>query len=336
MAGYTNREQKPLRKVVIRLGKTAHTRRPRGKRWTRDDWELTLLATPTFIWYLLFSFLPMFGIIIAFKKIRFRPGQNFIQNIITSDWCGLKNFEFLFKSNDAFIILRNTILYNIVFVVLGIVIPVTLAIAINELRSKKLAKTVQTAMFLPYFMSWIVVTYFVGAFLNFDKGLLNTLLESMGKDPVQWYREPAYWPGILIFLNVWKGMGYGMVIYLATITGFDTSYYEAAVIDGATKWQQIRYISLPLLKPVIIMMFILNIGRIFYSDFGLFYQVPKASPSLFSVTETLDVYIYRALSNSTSISMPSAAAFIQSVMGCLTILSANWLVRRVDKESAIF
>lgn len=317
--------------------KGAERGRRKRRSWglRKSDGELTLLALPTLIWYILFSFLPMFGVIIAFKDFTFQAGKSFLYNLVTSPWSGLKNFEFLFKSNDVWVILRNTLGYNLIFILLGVLVPAGLAILINQLRSKGLAKLTQTAMFLPYFMSWVVVTYFVEAFLQFDVGLVNNALERLGRAPVQWYMSAEYWPGILIFLNVWKGMGYGMVVYLATISGIDESLYEAARIDGASKWQQLGYITLPLLRGTMVMMFILSVGRIFYSDFGLFYQVPKGSASLYEVTETMDVYIYRALTNSVDISRPSAASFIQSVAGCVTILLSNWVVRKVDEDSAI-
>ena len=252
-------------------------RTKRKRKWSRDDTELTLLGLPTYIWFICFSYLPMFGIIIAFKKLTFKQGHGFIYNLFTSEWCGLDNFQFLFKSSDAFIILRNTILYNVVFICLGLVIPVTLAILMSQLYNRKLAKICQTCMFLPHFMSYVVVSYFVWAFLSYDKGFVNNLLLSMGSDPKQWYMEPAYWPFLVVFINTWKGLGYGMVVYLATITGIDSTYYEAAIIDGATKWQQSRYITLPMLRPIIAIMFIMSIGGIFRSDFGLFYQVPRNS-----------------------------------------------------------
>lgn len=189
-------------------------------------------------------------------------------------------------------------------------------------------------MFMPYFLSWVVVTALVWAFLSYDKGLVNNLLETLGMERQQWYMKPEMWPPFLVFMNLWKGVGYGMVVYLATITGIDKSYYEAAGIDGATIWQQIRYITLPLMKTVIILMFIMNVGRIFYSDFGLFYQVPRDSNSLYDVVYTLDVYVYKQLKTSTT-GMSAAAAFIQSVAGCVTILTANAIVRKVDKESAM-
>ena len=309
-------------------------KRPKGKkrRWNRDDTELTLLALPTTIWYFMFCFVPMFGIVIAFKEFRINGG--FLKSFWTSEWVGVNNFKFLFATKDIWMIIKNTLSYNIVFIILGIVVPVAAAIAIGQLHSKKLMKVYQTAMFMPYFLSWVVVTALVWAFLSFDKGLLNNLLESWGMDRQQWYMKPQMWPPFLVFMNLWKGVGYGMVVYLATITGIDKTYYEAAGIDGATIWQQVRYITLPLMKTVIIMMFIMNVGRIFYSDFGLFYQVPRDSNSLYDVVYTLDVYVYKQLRTSTT-GMSAAAAFIQSLAGCVTILTANWVVRKVDRESAM-
>ena len=292
--------------------------------------ELSLLAAPCTIWYLLFAFLPMFGIIIAFKD--FKINGNFINSILTSKWVGFENFTFLFTSNDAWIVLRNTLGYNVVFIILGIVVPV--ALMVSQLHGKRLGKMYQTAMFMPYFLSWVVVSAVVWGFLSYDKGLANQLVEGMGGDRVNWYMQKQYWPYFLIFMNLWKGLGYGMVVYLAAITGIDTSFYEAAVIDGATKWQQMRYITLPVMKTVIVMMFIMSVGRIFYSDFGLFYQVPRDSNSLFSVTYTIDVMVYKSLKSAT-VGMASAAAFFQSVMGCITILAANAVVRKIDPESAM-
>jgi putative aldouronate transport system permease protein len=310
--------------------------KPKRKRrkfhWTKDDSELTLLATPTLVWYFLFAYLPMFGLIIAFKD--FRIHGDFIKSIFSSRWVGLENFEFMFKSSEAATVLRNTLGYNIIFILLGIIIPVVLAIVLEHLHSKRMAKVYQTAIFMPYFLSWVVVAAVVWGFLCYDKGIANSALAQMGKDPVNWYMTPQYWPPFLIFMNLWKGLGYGMVLYLAAIVGIDPSYYEAAVIDGATKWQQTRYITLPMIKTVIIIMFIMNVGHIFYSDFGLFYQVPRDSNSLFNVTYTLDVMVYKSLKSST-VGMASAAAFFQSVMGCLTTLAANAIVKRIDPDSAM-
>lgn len=304
----------------------------KGKKWTKDDTELSLLSLPTTIWYILFCYIPMFGIIIAFKNYKITPGKGFVYNLLNSDWVGLKNFKFLFKSGDFIILLRNTIGYNVIFVILGIVIPMALAVMMSLIFSRRKSKVYQTMMFFPHFMSWVVVSYFVYAFLSTDKGLLNTLLGTK----IQWYTESRYWPFILVFMQIWKTVGYNMVVYLASITGIDGTYYEAAVIDGATKWQQVKYITLPSVKPIVVMMFILNIGKIFYSDFGLFWQVTRGVPgSLFNVASTIDTYVYTALQGTAPIGMSAAVSFFQSVACCMTILAANWIVSKIDSDSAI-
>lgn len=307
----------------------------KGK-WSRNDTELTLLAVPTAIWYVLFSFLPMFGLIIAFKDYKIMPGKSFIENVINSSWSGFKNFEFLVKSNDLFVILRNTIVYNLVFIVVGMIFAVALAIMISELHSKRKSKVYQTLMFFPYFMSWVVVSYFLDAFLNQDNGLINSMLRDAGSSPIQWYMSSNVWPFILVFMYLWKTTGYNMIIYLSSISGIDTTLYEAASIDGATKWQQVVNITLPCLKKVIIMMFILNVGKVFYSDFGLFFQLSQgASGSIFNTTATIDTYVYNAIKSATPIGMTSAVTFFQSVSCCITILIANAIVKKIDEESSI-
>lgn len=305
-------------------------------RWNKNDTELTILAIPTAIWYIVFSFLPMFGLIIAFKNYKIIGGKSFIYNVLHSDWAGFKNFDFLIKSNDLFVILRNTIVYNLIFIGLGMVISVGLAIMISLLHSKRKSKVYQTLMFFPYFMSWVVAAYFLDAFLNQDNGLINSMLRDAGNDPVQWYMKAGVWPLILIFMYLWKSTGYNMVIYLSSISGIDTTLYEAAVMDGANKRQQVRFITLPCLKTVIIMMFILNVGKVFYSDFGLFYQLSQgASGSIFNTTATIDTYVFNALQSATPIGMTSAVTFFQSVACCITILVANAIVRKLDADSAI-
>jgi len=313
------------------------------RRFTQDDFQLFLLSLPTTIWYVLFCYLPMFGLIIAFKKYRVAPGKGFLWSLFNnSEWCGLDNFRFLFANNKETTVnmFRNTIGYNVIFIILGIVLPVTLAIMINHLRSEKLAKVTQTAMFLPHFLSWVVVGYFVFAFLSTDNGLVNRVIMSMNGTPVKWYQGEAvgYWPWFLIFLHVWKTVGYSMVVYLASIKGIDESLYEAAMIDGASKWQQTRYITLPMLKTIMIIMFIMAVGKIFNSDFGLFYRTTRNSGSLISVYLTLDVYVFNSMFNNPRpvYGYISAAGFLQSVLGCLTMIAANAIVRKVDRESALF
>ncbi|MCM8900694.1 ABC transporter permease subunit [Caldicoprobacter algeriensis] len=308
----------------------------RRYRFSKEDLELLLIALPTVVWYILFCYLPMFGIIIAFKQFRPLPDAGFIMSLIKSEFVGFDNFKFLFATPDAWIIFRNTLAYNAVFIVLDIVIPVALAIMISQLHSQKLAKVCQTAMFLPHFLSWVVVSYFVFAFLSVDKGLLNQLYKALGWESVEWYMQPRYWPYILTFLHLWKGMGYGMVVYLASISGIDISLYEAALIDGSTKWQQVKYITLPMLKPIITIMFILSIGHIFTTDFGLFYNIPRNSGPLINVTQTIDVYVYKALMGMNNIGFSSAAAFLQSIFGFITITTANWIVRKIDPNSSLF
>jgi putative aldouronate transport system permease protein len=302
------------------------------KVWTKDDTQFSLLALPTTLWYFLFCYLPMFGVIIAFKEYRIRGG--FLWSVFQSDWVGLKNFAFLFGNRDIWMIIRNTLGYNGVMILCGIAIPVSLALMISELHNKTGAKVYQTILFFPYFLSWVVASTLVWAFLSYDMGMVNLIFEGLGLPPRRWYMEPPFWPGFLVFMSQWKGVGYGMVIYLASITSLDKSVYEAAVIDGATKWQQIWRITLPMMKTVIALMFIMSAGRIFYSDFGLFYQVPRNSNSLYSTVYTLDVFVYNLLKTSTT-GMAAAAAFLQSLAACLTILGVNRIVKKIDPDLAM-
>ena len=309
----------------------------RRLRWTRDDTELTILAVPTTVWYFLFCYLPMFGIILAFKDYKLvNASKGFLYNLMASEWAGWDNFTYFLTLNDFPQILRNTLLYNIAFIILDIVLPVGLAMMINNIYSKRASKTYQTLMFMPHFMSWVVISYFVYAFLVTDRGLLNALLNAFGVEDINWYQTPEAWPYILVFMHIWKTLGYSMVVYLASITGIDTSMYEAAVLDGASKVQQARYITLPSLQPIIIMMFILAVGRIFSSDFGLFFQVTRgAGQPLTPVVATFDVKIFQMVTTSTKLGQNAAASMFQSVIGCITILTANAIVRKVDKSSAL-
>jgi len=307
------------------------------KRFRKDDLELMIISSPTVLWFLAFSYVPLFGIIFAFKNYRLTPGKGFIYSLfVSSKWVGLKNFEFLFRTPDLGNILRNTLLYNVAFIIIGVSLPVVLAVLIHEMFSKKLAKACQTAMFLPHFLSWVVVSYFAFAFLSSDKGLLNYMRNLFGQADIMWYQSPQYWPFILIFINTWKTIGYSMVIYMASITSIDTTMYESAVIDGASKWQQIKGITLPMLRPVISIMLILNLGHIFSTDFGLFYIVTRDSGSILSVTQTLDVYVYKALMQQNNYNYSAAVSLFQSVLGCILILISNKVVKRIDPESGLF
>ncbi|MBE5776363.1 MAG: sugar ABC transporter permease [Clostridiales bacterium] len=304
-----------------------------------DNLEIFLLHLPTTIWYLIFCYAPMFGVVIAFKNYRVKPGKSFLYSLfVNSKWCGFDNFEFLFKSSYFSDMLRNTLVYNFIFIVLGVVIPVTLAILINNMYSQKLAKVCQTMMFLPHFLSWVVISYFVYAFLATDAGLVNNILVGLGirETKNMWYTDVGFWTWFLVFLNVWKGMGYNMVVYLSSISGIDQEMYEAALIDGATKWQQTKYITLPTLRPIISIMFIMAVGSIFRSDFGLFYQATRNAGGLVEITQTFDVYIYKALLERPNINMSSATSLLQSVCGCITIIIANIVVKKIDPDAGMF
>ena len=289
-----------------------------------------IMGLPGMLYLIINNYLPMFGLQIAFKKF------NYSQGIWGSKWCGLANFEYLFSSDQAFRITRNTILYNLAFIVLGMVFGVAVAILVNEVISKAAKRFYQTVILLPYLMSMVIIAYLVFAYLSPSTGLFNSIITALGGEGVDWYREKAYWPIILIFVQQWKSIGFGMVLYLSSIVGISKEYYEAAQIDGATKWQQIRKITLPLLKPTIITLLILNCGNIFRSDFGLFYQVPMNQGTLYSVTDTIDTFVYRGLMVKPNMAMSSAAGFYQSVVGFICIVSVNGIIRKVSKENAMF
>lgn len=292
---------------------------------------MLLMVLPGALWFLFFSYIPMAGAIIAFKEYRVSRG-GFWASIVNSEWVGWDNFKFLFTTNDAYVITRNTLLYNLVFIVLGLVLSVLMAIVLSEIVNKKMAKLYQTGMFLPYFLSWVVVGYFAFSFLSSERGLLNHMFGIN----ISWYSESAYWPVIIVLVYLWKSVGYSSVVYLAAIMGIDRSLYEAAMIDGATKFQQIRNITIPLLTPIITIMTLLAIGKIFYADFGLFYQVPRDSGTLYGVTNVIDTYVYRGLKTTGEIGMSTAAGLYQSVVGFTLVMTSNWIVRKFDKDSALF
>ena len=279
----------------------------------------------------------MGGIILAFKNYKvYTKKPTFWNNLIHSKWVGFKNFKFLFATTDSWTYIRNTLAYNILWIFLGLVIAVAFAIMLNELTTKFIAKTYQTLMFFPYFLSWVVASYFVLAFLDPTRGLLDHYLVEHGMNAIDWYNEPKYWPLILTICNLWKNIGYSTILYLAAITGIDTSQYEAAAIDGATKWQQIRYVTLPNLRPMICILLIMNVGKIFNSDFGLFYTVPLNSGSLFSVTQVIDTYIYRTMTATNNIGMSTAGGLLQNAVGFVFIMAANYVVKKIDEDSSLF
>jgi putative aldouronate transport system permease protein len=293
---------------------------------------LLIMMIPGLLYILINNYLPMLGIVIAFKDV------NFAKGILQSDWVGLANFEYLFKTSDAYIITRNTILYNLVFIILGTVLSLAAAILLNEIKSKVLVKAYQSIITLPHLISMVIVGYLGFAFLSPDTGFLNkTVLPWFGiEEGISWYTENKYWPWILTLVHFWKAIGYSSIVYFAALLGIDEEYYEAARLDGASRWQQILHITLPIIVPVITMLTLLNIGRIFYSDFGLFYQVPMNSGALFESTSTIDTYVFRGLMGSGDIGMSTAAGVYQSIVGFILVILANLIVRRFNKDNALF
>lgn len=310
-------------------------RRTPGQKSLAIKKQLPLLSMmiPGAVLVFMFSYMPIFGIILAFKKINLRQG------ILGSPWCGLNNFSYLFKSNDLWIMLRNTIGYNLLFIVLNVILGVTLAIALSLMRQKPASKTYQTIFVMPHFLSMIIISYIVLAFLNMENGFVNKIiLPLFGKPAINWYVDEKPWPFILVLVYYWKEIGFGCIIYLASIAGIDTQLYEAAAIDGATVRQQIFNITLPMLRTIIAIQVTLAIGTILGGDFGLFYQVPMDSGALSDVTTTIPVYVYKNIANggASSLGAASATAFIQSVVGCILVVVTNLAVSKIDSDSALF
>jgi len=301
---------------------------------------LTSMVIPGAVLLFVMAYIPMGGAILAFKEYTLVPGAGFVHSLINSPWVGLRNFEFMFTTNTSWVMLRNTLAYNVSWLVITTVISITFAILISEITKKIVGKVYQTVMFFPHFLSWIVISYFFFIFLNPSGGVLNNILASMGREPIRWYFESQYWPFILTIATIWRGTGFGSIFYLGAIAGIDKSMYESAMIDGATKWKQIWYITLPSLKKMVIILTILGLGNIIRADFGLFYAVPRNSGPLFPVTQVLDTFVYRALMGTVGVQMPlgmvAAAGFFQSVVGLAMILTVNGIVRKVDPESSLF
>lgn len=302
----------------------------------KESRQLNIMTIPVIIWYGLFCYLPLFGIAFAFKEFSPVPGESLFKNLfVNSPGVGLRNFSYIFRNPQIRSILLNTLLYNAIFLIAGIVIPVFLAILLSEVHQKAVKGLTQMILVLPYFISWVIIGYCVYGFLSTDTGLLNNLLKSFGSEKIQWYQSPEYWRFILIILGIWKSTGYTMVIYLCAITAIDRTLYESASLDGATFFQRVRYITVPHLKTTISTLFILGIGSLLTSDFGLFYQVPMDSGSLQEVTQTLDVYVYKSLMVNANFSYSAAAAFLQSAVGCILLIISNIIVSKMDKESAL-
>ncbi|WP_138752290.1 ABC transporter permease [Paenibacillus sinopodophylli] len=293
---------------------------------------LLLMFLPVATLLFLFNYLPLAGLVIAFKNFDFAKG------IFGSDWMDplLYNFDYLFSSSTAFRAIRNTILLNALFITVGLLFEVGFALLLNEIRNKYFKRITQSITFLPFFISWIVVGVFAYNLMNFESGAINRLLEGIGMQPIDFYSEAGLWPLILTIAVRWKVTGYGTIIYLAALTSIDNSYYEAASIDGATRFQQIRYISIPMLRPTIIILTLLAVGRIMNADFGMFYAMVGDASLLFPTTDVIDTFVYRSLRKSGDIGMASAAGFLQSIIAFVLIIGSNYAARKIDKDSAIF
>ncbi len=290
-----------------------------------------IMMIPGLTYLFINNYIPLTGLQLAFKKFKYNEG------IFNSPWVGMKNFSFLFKTNDAWVLFRNTLGYNLMFIVINTVLAIAVAILLNEVRSAFVRKMSQTVVLIPFLLSYVVISYIVYALLGQSGGMVNnSILKPLGMEPVSWYTKPKYWPLILTLVQAWKAFGYNSIIYYATIIGFDKSLYEAAAVDGAGVWKRIWFITMPMLKATVITLTLMSIGRMFYSDFGLFYQVPMNSGMLQKATTTIDTYVYRGLMESNDIGRAAAAGFLQSILGFVTVLTANTVVRKIESENALF
>ena len=311
----------------------ASEKKKAGSVWRRLKFGIPLytMMIPGFIYLFVNNYMPMAGLIVAFKQYDARKG------IFGSDFIGFQNFKYLFATKDALVITRNTLLYNGAFIVLNTVLSIFIAILLSELFSVGARKLYQSVILLPFLISTVIAGYIVYGFLSADSGFINkSILPLLGIDDISWYNEPKYWPVIITLVYIWKNVGYNCIIYLSAIIGIDRQYYEAAALEGAGKVRQIFSITLPMIKSVTIMLILLAIGRIFYADFGLFYQIPMNSGTLYGVTRTIDVYVYNALMKSSDYGMSSAASVYQSIVGFVMIIAVNALIRKTSKENALF
>lgn len=296
----------------------------------RDNAELSVLLIPGIIFFIIFSYIPMLGVIIAFKDYRNNLG------IFESKWVGFQNFKFFFTSQDAWRIARNTMGYGLLFIILGIVCSVTIAILLYEIKNKFALKIYQTTMILPHFLSWVIVGYITYILLEPNLGIINQILNVFGVEGKNWYSEPKYWVVILPIVQVWKSVGLSCIMYYAAIVGIDEQLFEAAIVDGAGKWKQIWYITIPSLVPLMIILTILNVGNIVKGDFGLFYTIPRDVGLLYPTTDIIDTYVYRGLRTGDDIGITTAVGLFQSVVGFIMVVATNQIVKKISPENSLF
>lgn len=319
--------------IVKATRQTGFERKPltrRIRQYLNQNGAFWLMALPGLLLIFVFAYGPLPGIVIAFKNYKFNLG------IWGSEWAGLTNFQFLFRVPQAASALGNTLFMNGLFILTGTVVSFLLALLMNEVHTKLRARFFQSAMFFPHFISAIIISYFVLALLSTDTGIINKTLVGIGLEPVEWYSSPEHWPVILMLVNIWKGAGYGSLLYLAGMLAVSPELYEAARIDGASKIEQIRFITVPLLVPVLIITTLLAIGRILFADFGLFFVVTRDTPALYPTTDVIDTFVYRGLRKLGDVGMSAAASFAQSVIGFMLVLVSNLIVRKIDPERALF
>lgn len=296
----------------------------------RRNFALVVLAAPGLLYLLVFKYFTMFGAVIAFKRYRVADG------IWGSPWVEFDNFRFMFGTGQIWLVIRNTVLLNVLFLAVGTIVALAVAILIYEIFSSRFTRVYQTTLFFPQFISWVLVSYFVYALLSTESGVINRLLEQFGVAPINWYTSPQFWPIILLLASLWKGVGSGSLLYLAGLLGIDPQLHEAARIDGATKWQEIRHITLPLLMPVVVIQLLIAVGFIFNADFGLFYQVTRNNVALYPTSDVMDTFVFRSLTKLGNPGMAGAAGLLQAAVGFVLVLLSNWLVRRWDSERSLF
>ncbi len=295
----------------------------------RDNFELFILTLPAILSLLIFHYWPLAGNVMAFKDYKYAQG------IFGSEWIGLKNFEYFFTSQDAMRVTRNTVLYNAAFIVVGILCAVIVALLLYQISSRGAIKAYQTIMILPRFLSWVIVSYIVYILLNPTSGIFNSILKMFGKEGIQWYGTTKPWPFILVFTNLWKHIGLDTIIYYSALLGIDQEQFEAAEVDGASKFKQMTKIAIPSILPVIVIMFILNVGSIFGGDFGLFYQIPRNIGTLYPVTDVIPTYVFRGLQGG-DYAASTAVGLFQSAVGFVLVLVTNAIVRKIEPEKAMF
>ena len=322
-----------MKKKASQSMTVAQTRPGKGQFWKQvyNSRILLLMCLPAIIFFIVFNYCPLPGIRIAFTNYNFRDG------IFGSPFVGLDNFEFLISSGELWMLTRNTILYNLVFIVVGNIFQIVIALMLNEIRCKMFKKVSQTLMFLPYFISAVLIGAIAFNILNFDTGALNALFRETGGDPIQIYSKAGLWPFIIIFCNMWQQTGYGSVVYFAAICGIDASMVEAAEVDGATSWQRIRYIILPSLKGTFIILLLFALGGIMKGNFGLFWNLTGgANSQLFPTTDIIETFVYRTMTTQNNFATSSAVGLYQSIFGFILVMFSNWVVKRIDPDYALF